>query len=180
MLGSLSLTYFLFPPFLQIGTPELAARLLDAKANPLQNGIIDNQEERSVHRMSSIEQQPDDNIIHSAFPNKNEKIMKSSYGFEVSKQQLGLDENSPLEGQQSLGNGEIVDLTSKKVEGGKIVSDSDSNKDSSTSILDKLFGSVLTVNTGVPSSFVEVMIVLRASLAYLPSSLSLSFKAFRV
>ncbi|KAM7508624.1 hypothetical protein LguiA_019077 [Lonicera macranthoides] len=139
----------------EIGTPELAARLLDAKANPLQNGIIDNQEERSVHRMSSIEQQPDDNIIHSAFPDKNEKIVKSSYGFEVSKKKLGSDENSPLEGQQSLGNGEIVDLTSKKVEGVKIVSDSDSNKDNSTSILDKLFGSALTVNTGVPSSFVE-------------------------
>jgi hypothetical protein len=82
-------------------------------------------------------------------PEHGEKIMKSSYGFEVPQK------NIPFEGQESLINGEIVEVKPKLINGDVIVNNSEPIHDNSTSILDKLFGSALAVNTPVPSGFVE-------------------------
>lgn len=137
-------------PFLriQIGKHELEEKILPAKAKPVQNGILNNQEER----------QRADESTHAAFATKGEMIVNPLSGLEVTNKKLGWDDHlygssSLMKSREATDNGDIIQIPTKKMTRDNI--GSDSNQENSTSILDKLFGSSLTVNTS--SNFREVI-----------------------
>ncbi|KAA8520677.1 hypothetical protein F0562_015051 [Nyssa sinensis] len=146
------------PP--EVGKPEIDETLSHTKANPVQNGTLDDQEERkSAQEMDLSKQQHENTSIGVPFLNKGEKIVNSSSALQVSNEKLGMDKqlyrtSSLSEALETLDSGEIIELDIKKVTGHEIVGNS--NQDHPTSILDKLFGSALTVNIGGGSSgFIE-------------------------
>uniref|UniRef100_A0A5B7AAV6 Chorismate synthase n=1 Tax=Davidia involucrata TaxID=16924 RepID=A0A5B7AAV6_DAVIN len=144
----------------EVGKPEIEESLSHTKANPVQNGTLDDQEERkSAQGMVLSEQQHENPSIRAPFLNKGDKIVNPSSALQVSNNKLGMDDqlyrtSSLSEALETLDSGEIIELDTKKVTGHKIVGDS--NQDHPASILDKLFGTALTVNIGGSSSgFIE-------------------------
>lgn len=139
---------------------------MHAKAKPVQDGILDNQEERqSIQGLVVSEREIEDHSSHAAFPTKGEMILNSLSGLKVTKEKLGLDDHlrgsfKTTQANEALDTGELVRLTNKKITTDYI--GSDSNQDNSASILEKLFGSTLTVNTS--SNFIEVISVFSAFL----------------
>uniref|UniRef100_A0A5B7A9G5 Uncharacterized protein n=1 Tax=Davidia involucrata TaxID=16924 RepID=A0A5B7A9G5_DAVIN len=144
----------------EVGKPEIEESLSHATTNAVQNGTLDNQEERkSSQEMDLSEQQHENTSILAPLLNKGEKIANSSSALQVSNKKFGMDDqlyrtSTLSEARETLDSGEIVQRDTEKVTGHKIVGDP--NQDHSTSILEKLFGSALTVNiAGSSSGFSE-------------------------
>ncbi|KAL7233166.1 hypothetical protein ACSBR1_016907 [Camellia fascicularis] len=142
----------------EVGKPEFEESLSHAKAI-VQNGNINNQEERQlVQKMGFREQQHENTSIHSPSLNKGEQIVDSSTDLEVSNKKLGVDNqlyktSSLSEASQTQDGSEIVEFDTKKVTGHKIISDSKQNH--STVVLEKIFGNVLTVDLSGSTGVIE-------------------------
>ncbi|CAL5331729.1 unnamed protein product [Camellia sinensis] len=157
----------------EVGKPEFEESLSHAKAI-VQNGNINNQEERQlVQKMGFREQQHENTSIHSPSLNKGEQIVDSSTDLEVSYKKLGVDNqlyktSSLSEASQTQDGSEIVEFDTKKVTGHKIISDSKQNH--STGVLEKIFGNVLTVNLSGSTGVIEDVIplgILEMSMCFL-------------
>ena len=150
-------------PVLQVGGTEIEESLYHAKAI-VQNGTLENQEgTQSAQKMGFRDlQQHEITSIHTQSLNNGEQIVDSSADLEVSYKKLGADNqldrtSSPSEAFKTQDGSESVESATKKVTGHKIVNDS--KQDQSTTILEKLFGSVSTVNSSESSGFIKVILV---------------------
>lgn len=124
---------------MQISKQELEEFFLHAKAKPVQKGIPNKQEERrSIH-----EQQPEDDSVsvYPSYATKADLLVDPLSGLEVTNHVNG--NSSIVKTSKSLDDGEMIHSITKKVAFNNTVRDSSEDK----SILDKLFGSSLTVNT---------------------------------
>lgn len=100
------------------------------------------------------------NAQHSRSPsacvsvdNKSENILNLAAALDVSSKRIGSKTSNLPEAFIDSENSEAIDLGAENVPGNKNVGESGSH---STSILDKLFGSALTLNGTGSSSFIEV------------------------
>ncbi|KAA8516089.1 hypothetical protein F0562_019268 [Nyssa sinensis] len=143
----------------EVGKPEIEESLLPATANAVQNRTLGNQEGReSAQEMALSERQHENTSIYASLLNKGEKIANSSLALQVSNKKLGMDDqlyktSGLSEAPVTLDSGKIVLCDNEKVTSHNIVGDS--NQDHSSSILEKLFGTALTVNIGGSSGFIE-------------------------
>jgi hypothetical protein len=113
-------------------------------------------------------QQPRSPIARLSINNKSEKILNIASVLDVSSKKIGSKTSNLSEVFIASENCEVIDLDAGDVTGDKNVGESGSSH--STSILDKLFGSALTLNgtaSTVPSSFIEVIPSLSLSLSLL-------------
>ncbi|XP_065859743.1 uncharacterized protein [Euphorbia lathyris] len=150
-IGNKSLTH---PQPLEIGN-ESDGRLFHAKGNSLLSGDSNNQEEKlSLEEIDSRGELLGGPSIRFSVNKRSEKILNPSLGADISKYPVNKDNQSkvlePLEGTEST---EIMEHDANDVLGSKIVGES--RPAHSTSILDKLFGSALTLNGVGPSSITE-------------------------
>lgn len=137
----------------EVGNPELEDSLSHSHGNSVVNGA----EKQSAHEMSLSEHHHQNVTIEVPFINKNGNIVNSSSNLESSNKTIGMDSQSYMPSSlsnmhEALENGESTELNMKKSQE-KIVGEY--SQDNSTSILDKLFGTSLTVASGSSSSFVE-------------------------
>ena len=86
--------------------------------------------------------------------NKSKKILNLAAGLDVSSKRIGSKTSNLPEVFIDSENSEAIDLDAENVPRNKNVDESGSSH--STSILDKLFGSALTLNGTGSSSFIEV------------------------
>eukprot|EP00258_Populus_trichocarpa_P034155 XP_024450174.1 uncharacterized protein LOC7497222 [Populus trichocarpa] len=136
---------------------ELELSLLQAKGTCVLDWTSDNQDgKQSSEGMHLNLQQPRSPIARVSINNKSEKILNIASVLDVSSKKIGSKTSNLSEVFIASENCEVIDLDAGDVTGDKNVGDSGSSH--STSILDKLFGSALTLNgtasTG-PSSFIE-------------------------
>jgi hypothetical protein len=159
---------------------------LQAKGTCVLDWTSDNQDgKQSSEGMHLNLQQPRSPIARVSINNKSEKILNIASVLDVSSKKIGFKTSNLSEVFIASENCEVIDLDAGDVTGDKNVGDSGSSH--STSILDKLFGSALTLNgtasTG-PSSFIEVIPSLSLSFfmvcIFRPSvdSLTLSLNAY--
>jgi len=101
------------------------------------------------------------NVQHSRSPNacvsvynKSENILNLAAALDVSSKRIGSKTSNLPEAFIDSENSGAIDLDAENVPGNKNVGESGSSH--STSILDKLFGSALTLNGTGSSSFIEV------------------------
>lgn len=145
----------------EVPKPEGEEIRLHAKAKPVQNGTLDNQGDRqSATEMDLSEKHLEDKNIHIPNPNWGIDMANSSSKLEVPTEKLALDNHlyriSGLsEVNETVDDGEVIELMTKKLIGEKNNTVSNSTRESSTSILEKLFGGASTVNTGGSSGFIE-------------------------
>lgn len=138
---------------------ELEGSLFHAKGNRLLSGTSNNQEEKqSSEQMDSREQQFGSPSTHVSVNNQGEKILNLSSALDVSSEAVGMDtqyyKTSKLsEAFDASENSDVIELDAKDVTGSKVVGESSPTH--STSILDKLFSSALTLNGVGSSSLIE-------------------------
>ncbi|XP_021677042.2 uncharacterized protein LOC110662387 isoform X2 [Hevea brasiliensis] len=131
---------------------------LHTKGNHSLSGTSNNLEEKQfLEQMDSREQQHSGPIIHVAV-NQSEKILNLSSALVVSSEAVSMDSqyyktSKLLAAFETSENSEVIELDAKDVTGSKVVGESSPNH--STSILDKLFGSALTLNGVGSSGFIE-------------------------
>lgn len=134
--------------------------LLHAKGNQLLNGTSSNHEERqSAVQVGIDEQQQEKMGVPVSAHNMSDKSLSVSSAFDASTSskisignQLCKDSNLS-EPTEVPTNGEIIEVDSVKTAKGKLLDGS--SQDPAPSILDKLFGSAITLNGGDSSSFIE-------------------------
>ncbi|KAF2291164.1 hypothetical protein GH714_020449 [Hevea brasiliensis] len=132
---------------------------LHAKGNGLLSGASNNQEEKqSIEQIDSGEQQLGSPNIHVSSNNQSEKILNLSSALDVSSEAVGMDSQyykttKLSEAFETSENCEVIELDAKDVTETKVVRESSPTH--SNSILDKLFGSALTLNGVVSSGFIE-------------------------
>ncbi|XP_057499641.1 uncharacterized protein LOC130783893 [Actinidia eriantha] len=143
----------------EVGRTEIEESLYHAKPI-VQNGTLDNQEGgQSAQKMGFRDlQQHEITSIHTPSLNKGEQIVDSSADLEVSYKKLGAGNqlcrtSSLSEASETQDGSESVVSATKKMTGHKIVNNS--KQDQSTTILEKLFGSVSTVNSSESSGFIK-------------------------
>ncbi|PSS04006.1 Uro-adherence factor A like [Actinidia chinensis var. chinensis] len=143
----------------EVGRTEIEQSLYHVKGI-VQNGTLENQEgTQSAQKMGFRDlQQHEITSIHTQSLNNGEQIVNSSADLEVSYEKLGADNqlyrtSSLSEASETQDGSESVESATKKVTGHKIVNDS--KQDQSTTILEKLFGSVSTVNSSESSGFIK-------------------------
>ncbi|CAK9134383.1 unnamed protein product [Ilex paraguariensis] len=147
------------PESTEVGNPDIEQSLLHANTNLVQNGTLDNEEGRkSTHERGFCNQQPEDKSTDAPFLDNGEKIVNSLPGSDVSNMKLGMDthqfrSSSLLEAHEALDNGENLEINDNKVTGLKTFGDS--NHENSSSILSKIFGSALTMNSNCISGLVQ-------------------------
>ncbi|WOG88608.1 hypothetical protein DCAR_0207843 [Daucus carota subsp. sativus] len=123
---------------------EIEENILLAKAKHVQKGIPGKQEEiLSIHELVINEKQPKDDNVEALFATKADPMVNPLSGLEVTNHVHG--NTSILKTGKVLNDGKMVHSNTKKLIMNTTASDS--NEDKSRSILDKLFGSSLTVNT---------------------------------
>lgn len=119
---------------------------MPAKAIPVQNGILNNQAERE-HLNGNT---------HAPF--EDEMILNPFSVFELPNKRLGLDDHlfsgSTRMESKATDNADSIHIPALKMSRDKVPGDS--NQENSMSILEKLFGSSLTVTTS--SSLREVIL----------------------
>lgn len=134
---------------------------MHAKGNQLLNGTSSNHEERqSAVQVGIDEQQQEKMGVPVSAHNMSDKSLSVSSAFDASTSskisignQLCKDSNLS-EPTEVPTNGEIIEVDSVKTAKGKLLDGS--SQDPAPSILDKLFGSAITLNGGDSSSFIEV------------------------
>ncbi|XVE73811.1 hypothetical protein DITRI_Ditri11bG0148600 [Diplodiscus trichospermus] len=136
----------------QVGSSEVEGCRSEAKGSLLLNGTSDNllaeQSKQYVEKTLS-EQQP---LANS----KTGKALNISTALDKSNEATSMD--SQFYKSSSLSEAVAAPLNSKVTEAKKLLADkifTETSQDSSTSILDKLFGSALTANGGGTTSFAE-------------------------
>lgn len=140
----------------QVENPKLE----DSFSRPHGKSVVNGAEKQLAHEMSVSEQQQHRNVtIEVPLMYKNGNIVSSSSTLESTNKTIGMDGQShmpfnPTKLNEGLENGESTDLNMKKSQE-KIVGEYD--QDNSQSILDKLFGTPLTVASGGSSSLIEVI-----------------------
>ncbi|KAJ0111659.1 hypothetical protein Patl1_00499 [Pistacia atlantica] len=145
------------PPSLEVGSSEHEDGSLHAKGNLLSNGTFDNEDKQSAEQFSSTH--PHESMsIHVSANSKSDKVQNLTSGLDVSSKTTGPDgriykSSNLLKTFEALEESEGVEVDVEKVTDSKIVSES--SQDQSSSILDKLFGNVLTVNGGASNNLVE-------------------------
>ncbi|XP_044494850.1 uncharacterized protein LOC123217788 [Mangifera indica] len=145
------------PPSVEVGSSEHEGGILPAKGNLLSNGTFDNEDKQSVEQISSTHPRESMSIRVSA-SGKNDKVHNLTSGLDVFNKTTDSDgqickSSNLLKTFQASEESEGVEVDVEKVTDRKIVSES--SQDQSSSILDKLFGNVLTVNGGGSNSLVE-------------------------
>ncbi|XP_052194166.1 uncharacterized protein LOC127802414 [Diospyros lotus] len=145
----------------EVGRPEIEESFSHAKAN-VQNGTLDNQEERQlVSKVGFGEKQHENSKINTQINtpsfSKGEQILDALVGLEVLDKKLNVDDqlyrtSSLSEASETHDNSEIIEISTKKVSGHKIIGNP---QEHAVSILDKLFGSALTVNPNGASGLIE-------------------------
>ncbi|KAL5859642.1 hypothetical protein ACOSQ4_000938 [Xanthoceras sorbifolium] len=145
------------PHSLEVGNSELEGGILHGKGKRLLNGTFDNQEKLSAEQIGSSHQHESINalVTHN---NESDKIQKLTSAVDVSNKKLGtdgrLDKTSNLsKAVEASEESEGIELDAEKVTDNKI--DGETNRDQPSSILNKLFGNVLTANGGGSNSLVE-------------------------
>lgn len=134
---------------------------MHAKGNLLSNGTFDNEDQQSAEQFSSTH--PRESMsIHVSANSKSDKVQNLTSGLDVSNKTTAPDgriykSSNLLKTFEASEESEGVEVDVEKVTDNKIVSES--SQDQSSSILDKLFGNVLTVNGGGSNSPVEVIII---------------------
>lgn len=132
---------------------------LHAKGNRLLSGTSSSQEEKqSLERLDSREQQLGSLRIRASINNQIENIQSLSSTLDVSSEAVGMNSQhhrtSKLsETLEDSDNSDVIKHDLKDMSGHKVMGDSSPTH--STSILDKLFSSALTLNGGGSSSFIE-------------------------
>lgn len=140
------------------------------------NGTLDGQEKESAEQIG-LSSKLESMNIHVSANNKHDKVQNLSSDAEVSNKTIGHDsqlykkKSNLLKSFIASEESEGIELDAEKAADTKIVGES--NKEQPSSILDKLFGSVSTVNSGVSTSVVEVRILL--SVAFYPALCILLF-----
>ncbi|EEF50583.1 uncharacterized protein LOC8286680 [Ricinus communis] len=138
---------------------ELDHSILHAKGNRLFSGTSNNQEDKqSLEPMDSTDQQLGSRSIHVSVSKRNEKVPTLSSSLDVSSEAVGMDSqyystSKFSETLEASENNEVIELDLKSMTGHKLVGGSSPTR--STSILDKLFGSALTLNGVGSSNIVE-------------------------
>lgn len=133
------------------------------------NGTFDEQEKESAEQIGLSSKLESMNINVSA-NNKHDKVQNLSSDTEVSNKTIGhgsqlyQKKSNLLKAFKASEVSEGIKLDAEKVADNKIVGES--NEEQPSSILDKLFGSVSTLNSGGSTSVVEVRILL--SVAFYP------------
>ncbi|KAJ6729526.1 CHORISMATE SYNTHASE [Salix viminalis] len=135
---------------------ELELSLLQAKGTRVLDWTSDNQDgKQSSDGMHLNLQQPGSPIARVSINKKSENILNIAPVLDISSKKTGSKTSNLSEVVIASDNCEVIDLDAEDVPGDKNVGESGSSH--STSILDKLFGSALTLNdtaTG-SSSFIE-------------------------
>ncbi|KAB5527133.1 hypothetical protein DKX38_020980 [Salix brachista] len=133
---------------------ELEGSLLQAKGTRVLDETSNNQDGKQ------FSEEMDLNVQHPRSPsacvsvdNKSKKILNLAAGLDVSSKRIGSKTSNLPEVFIDSENSEAVDLDAENVPRNKNVGESGSSH--STSILDKLFGSALTLNGTGSSSFIE-------------------------
>ncbi|CAK7348827.1 unnamed protein product [Dovyalis caffra] len=133
---------------------ELDVSLLQAKGTRVLDGTSNNQDgKQSSEEMDLNVQLPRSPNACVSVDNKCEKIVNLASALDVSSKRIGSKTSNLSESFMASENSESIDLDSRDVPGNKNVGVSGSSQ--STSILDKLFGSALTLNGTGSSSFIE-------------------------
>ncbi|KAG6730108.1 hypothetical protein I3842_01G063300 [Carya illinoinensis] len=142
------------PQTAEVVNPELENSLSHAKVNLVLNGTSDNKVEKQLTEQKGFTtQQLGSTSNKVSIHNKSDKNLNvpSSSMMDVDGQLHKISCFS--EAFEASEDGEVNKLSGEKVTGNKIIGES--NRDHSTSILDKLFGSALTSSVGGSSSFIE-------------------------
>lgn len=148
--------------FLQAGNPEIEENFSNAQSSHVLNGTSDNQEVKQLaEQMGLHKQQHENTSSHASINNKSERILESSsldVSIKTADTYSKLYKKSDLAQAFEVSKGsETIDLNVEKVTGNSLLGES--NADYSTSILEKLFGSALTLNSGGSSIPLEVVMV---------------------
>ncbi|GLT84656.1 hypothetical protein SLE2022_028730 [Rubroshorea leprosula] len=144
----------------KVGSFELEGSLVHVKGTHPPNGtsdiLLEKQSKRHAEQLSLSEQQHGSISITSA-NTQSEETIPSSLDVDVSNTTVmgsEIHKSSNLaEAFQPSENSEIIELDPKKLPVSDIVGIS--KRDNSTSVLDKIFGSALTLNGGGSASFIE-------------------------
>lgn len=142
----------------EVGNSELEGGILHAKGSCHLNGMFDGQEKESAEQIG-LSSKLESMNIHVSANNKHDKVQNLSSDAEVSNKTIGHDsqlykkKSNLLKSFIASEESEGIELDAEKAADTKIVGES--NKEQPSSILDKLFGSVSTVNSGVSTSVVE-------------------------
>ncbi|XP_011037003.1 PREDICTED: uncharacterized protein LOC105134329 [Populus euphratica] len=133
---------------------ELEGSLLQKKGTHVLDESSNNQDRKQFLEEMNL------NAQHSRSPsacvsvdNKSENILNLAAALDVSSKRIGSKTSNLPEAFIDSENSEAIDLDAENVPGNKNVGESGSSH--STSILDKLFGSALTLNGAGSSSFIE-------------------------
>lgn len=133
---------------------------MQPKGNCALNGTSNNQEEKqSLEQMGLSERQLGSPSIHVSVNNKSEKILSLSSALDSSSKPSSMDKfykTSKLSEAFEASENSEIEVGVEDVLGNKVEDESSSVH--SSSILEKLFGSALTLNGSGSSSFIEVII----------------------
>ncbi|XP_022770492.1 uncharacterized protein LOC111313893 [Durio zibethinus] len=145
----------------QVGSSEIEDSLSEAKGSFLLNGTSDDlagKQSKKYAEETSSEQQLGDTNIRLSANSKSGKALNFSSALDKSNEAISMNSqiyksSSFSEAFAAPGKSEVTEFDSKKLLADKILTET--NRDSSTSILDKLFGSALTPNGGGSAYFTE-------------------------
>ncbi|XP_010261343.1 PREDICTED: uncharacterized protein LOC104600207 isoform X2 [Nelumbo nucifera] len=151
-------TKLITPPTPEVENVAFEGNIIHS-SNLLANGDSEKlKEKKSLKHMDSSEQEPESKTIQVPFMEESEEIVIPLSSQEVSGSSFGATNPSCKTSNLSevcerKMDGEVADVDAEKVTGHDV--SGTTGQDNSTSILDKLFGSALTVNSGVSSSLIE-------------------------
>lgn len=136
---------------------------MHAQSNRVSNETSNNQVEKQLaQQMSLSKKQHENTSIHASAINKSERVLDLSSSLDVSSTTVDMDGKLNKKSNMSLAfedskNSETMGLNVERVMGNSLLDES--NPAHSTSILDKLFGSALTLKNGGSSSLLEVVMI---------------------
>lgn len=127
---------------------------MHAQSNLVSSGNSNNQVEKQLAQQLSLsKQQHEDTSSYASTINKNERVLDTTMDIDGK-----LYKKSNLsQAFEASNNSETMELNVEKVMGDSLLGES--NPDHSTSILDKLFGSALTLKNGGSSNLLEVVMI---------------------
>lgn len=144
------------PHSLEVGNSELEGGILHGKGKRLLNGAFDNQEKLPAEQIGSSRQHESINV-HVSHNNESNTFQKLTSALDASNKNKVADDrlyktSSLSKAFEASKESEGIELDAEKVIDNK--TEGKSNADQPSSILNKLFGNVLTANGGVGSNSV--------------------------
>ncbi|KAH7513076.1 hypothetical protein FEM48_Zijuj12G0158100 [Ziziphus jujuba var. spinosa] len=138
------------PDATEVRNLEIEDNFLHAQSNLVSSGNSNNQVEKQLAQQLSLsKQQHEDTSSYASTINKNERVLDTTMDIDGK-----LYKKSNLsQAFEASNNSETMELNVEKVMGDSLLGES--NPDHSTSILDKLFGSALTLKNGGSSNLLE-------------------------